>query len=186
MQEEKGKQELIKNLESYASFNDLEAKHRNHILKFLHENDNNFERSNLYGHITGSSWLLNKDKTKTLLNHHRKLNMWMNFGGHADGATDILSVAIKEAQEESGLKNIFPVQDSIFDVDVHAIPSNATKGEPEHLHYDIRYILWTSEKDYSVSKESINLKWVDLDEALEILKSDSLVRMIEKWKRLLK
>jgi len=185
MHEKHGKQLLIEQMESYVPFNDLEAKHKNNILKFLHEDDNNFERSNVKGHITGSAWLLNEDKTKVLLNHHRKLDKWMNFGGHADGDADILSVAIREAQEESGIENILSIADCIFDIDVHVIPANATKGEPEHLHYDIRYLLWTPDQDYVLSHESINLKWVDMKEALQMLKSDSLVRMIEKWKQVI-
>jgi len=183
-QQAQGKQKLISDLEAHISLDNLEKKHKEDILQFLRESENNFDRSNLKGHITGSSWLLNKDKTKVLLNHHRKLNRWMNFGGHADGETDILAVAIKETQEESGFTDVFPVQEAIFDVDVHTIPDKATKGEPEHLHYDIRYLLWTPEEDFSVTHESINLKWVDIDEAAKILKADSLVRMIEKWRKI--
>jgi len=180
MYEKRGKQKLIEQLQAYMPYDELEEKHRDRILQFLAEYDNNFRRSNLHGHITGSALLLNKDKTKVLLNHHRKLNMWMQFGGHADGDADILGVAIREAQEESGIEDIIPVDDSIFDLDVHAIPQ-AKNGEPEHFHYDIRYFLCTPEANYSVSKESISMKWVGLREASEILKGKSFVRMIEKW-----
>jgi len=181
MNEKQGKQKLIRQLEAYVSYNDLERKHRDHILQFLTEHDNNFRRSNLHGHITGSAWLINENGTKVLLNHHKKLNMWMNFGGHADGDTDILAVAIKEAQEESGFKEVFPYDGTIFDVDAHVIPARSVKNEPEHFHYDIRYLLCTTEHEYVISNESLDLRWVNVAEASGMLRSDSLVRMIEKW-----
>ena len=185
MKTKKNKQTLIRSIESYIPDTETEQKHRKSVLMFLRENNNNFERSNLKGHITGSAWLLNKEKTKVLLNYHRKFNKWMQFGGHADGDTDILAVAIKEAQEESGLTNIYPVFSTIFDVDVHAIPANLTKTEPAHYHYDVRYLLWTPEREYTISKESIDLKWVNINEIRSFVKAESLTRMIDKWEHII-
>lgn len=177
------KQILINQLQNYTPHNTTELKHRESILKFLSEQDNNFCRSNLSGHITGSGFLLNKNRDQILLTHHRKLNKWLQFGGHADGSSDILSVAIREAQEESGIENILPINTSIFDVDVHIIPSNATKGEPEHFHYDVRYLLWTSENNFKISEESLYLKWIDVNKILDFVKEKSFIRVMEKFNK---
>jgi 8-oxo-dGTP pyrophosphatase MutT (NUDIX family) len=182
---EQGKRRLIKEIQQYIPINETEQKHKNHLLSFLQESENNFDRSNLAGHITGSAWLLNNDKSMVLLTHHRKLNRWLPLGGHADGETDILAVAIKEAQEESGLTKVIPVQKLIFDIDVHVIPTNATKGEPEHYHYDICYLLWTAQDAFVVSKESLDLKWVAIDEIVDFATSESLLRMAGKWRKML-
>lgn len=180
----KQKQLLINNLQNYTPHTNTELEHKNNILKFLNEKDNNFDRSNLEGHITGSAFLLNKDKTKILLHHHRKLDKWLQFGGHADGSPNILSVAIREAQEESGIQNITPVKESIFDVDVHIIPEKTTKGEPKHFHYDIRYLLWTPSEKFNISSESIDLKWIHINEIEDFINTEAFMRMINKWKNI--
>lgn len=179
------KKDFVESLEKYEPMDTIEFGHKKQILDFFATSDNNFDRSNLSGHITGSAWLLNSDKTKALLTHHRKLNRWLQLGGHADGSADVLDVAIREAQEESGIDRVFVIQGEIFDVDAHLIPANATKGEPEHYHYDIRYILWTDQDDFKVSHESKDLKWISAQDAQKELTDDSFVRIIKKWKQIL-
>lgn len=180
----KTKESFVEDLKNYKPTNKKEEEHQNTILKFLNEKDNNFDRGNLEGHITGSSWLVNRNKTKTLLTHHRKLNKWLQLGGHADGSPDVLDVAIREAQEESGIEEIKPLYSTIFDIDVHLIPDRTTKGEPEHYHYDIRYLLYTDNENFQISKESINLKWICIKEIDDFSTPPSLDRMIKKWKNL--
>src|SRR5579871_3475936 len=121
MQKSYSLQEL---LAQYAPLYVAECAYKNTILDFLDQYPNAFERSLEVGHITASAWLVNKDNTKALLTHHRKLNMWVQLGGHCDGNTDALAVAIREAQEESGIMNIKPVTGAIFDIDVHLISEN--------------------------------------------------------------
>lgn len=94
-----------------------------------------FLRSNLAGHFTGSAWLVSGDGQRALLMHHRKLNRWLQPGGHADGDTDLARVALREAEEESGLSELV-VEPDIFDLDRHRIPARGE--EPEHWHYDAR------------------------------------------------
>src|SRR5437773_8684321 len=109
------------------------------LRQFVEANVDCFERSLQIGHITGSAWIVDRDRTHALLTRHRKLNKWLQLGGHADGDPDILRVALREAREESNLDAIRPVSEAIFDVDIHLIPERA--GEPEHLHYDVRFLL---------------------------------------------
>ncbi len=139
-----------------------------------------FDRTLPIGHLTGSAWLINADQSKVLLTHHRKLNRWLQLGGHADGEPDLLSVALREAFEESGLETIVPIKKEIFDIDIHLIPER--KDEAAHHHYDVRFALQSVGSDlFKVSEESHDLSWI-LIAALE-KKTDevSILRMKEKW-----
>jgi 8-oxo-dGTP pyrophosphatase MutT (NUDIX family) len=173
------RQTLQKLLESYKPYpEELEAKKR--ILRFVAMHEGCFERSLSIGHITASAWLLNKDKTKTLLMNHAKLNLWVQLGGHCDGNPDVLAVAIKEAQEESGIQNIVPVSNDIFDIDIHLISAN--KREAEHYHYDIRFLLQVASDEVIVqNSESNELRWVSKDRNELPTNARSVVRMFDKW-----
>ena len=154
--------------------------YKNRLLKFIDENKNCFDRELETGHITGSAWLINKTGDKALLIHHAKLNKWLQPGGHADGDPDILSVAIKEASEESGISSISPVSEEIFDIDIHEIPAN--KKEQSHFHYDIRFILQvTSDEEITINRESHELLWYGKDIKSLPTKEESVLRMHRKW-----
>lgn len=129
------------------------------ILDFVLQTPDCFERSHLAGHITGSAWLLNPDGDKALLTLHRKLKLWVQPGGHADGDADVLRVALREAEEESGISGILTLSREIYDVDIHTIPYHAPTATPEHLHYDIRYLLQAPHEHYAISDESEALGW---------------------------
>ena len=97
-----------------------------------------------------------------LLMRHKKLNKWLQLGGHADGNTDILCVALKEAREESGIEDIVFLQEDIFDIDVHQIPTiNST---PSHKHYDIRFLLQANHEDFIKNEEAYELRWFSFEE----------------------
>ncbi len=132
------------------------------------------------GHITGSAILIYQNGQMILMNHHKSLNRWLNFGGHCDGATDVFNVAIRETMEESGLTAFKPLSSKIIDLDIHTIPANIKKGEPEHLHYDIRYAMqMTGDQTPIISGESKDLKWMTFEEA-KALADESLQRLIKK------
>ncbi len=153
------------------------------FIEFVETQPECFERSLAFGHITGSAWVVNRDGTEVLLTHHRKLDCWLQLGGHADGDPDILSVATKEAEEESGLTDFTPVGEGIFDIDIHPIP--ARSNEPAHLHYDVRYVLRANGSiDFTVSEESHDLRWVPLEEVKNLTTEPSMARMVEKCRRL--
>ena len=172
--------QLLSQLESYVPIDQDEQKHKNTILDFVHSTPECFERSCTVGHITGSSWLLNKQGTRALLMHHKKLNLWLQLGGHCDGDADVLAVAIKEAQEESGIIGIGPVSKNIFDVDVHLIPAN--KKEKAHYHYDVRFLLHViSDEEIVQNAESEELRWIKKDVASLPTNELSVTRMHQKW-----
>lgn len=171
---------LVKLLENYFSPHKEELEFKEKMLSFINQYENCFERSLEIGHITASCWLVNKDNTKALLMHHAKLNRWFQLGGHCDGDTNILGVAIKEAQEESGIKLIEPISQEIFDLDIHRIPAN--KKEVAHDHYDVRFFLRVaSDEDVVQNRESKELRWIG--KKLEDLPTNnsSVVRMFNKW-----
>lgn len=135
-----------------------------------------FERTHLPGHITGSAWIVDPSHTQTLLVHHAKLNKWVQPGGHADGDENILQVAIREAEEETGLKKLIVVNQNPFDVDIHLIPKRA--DFPEHFHFDIRFLLEaTLEEKIIVSDESHDVKWIPLKSLEEYTQERSVLRM---------
>lgn len=154
------------------------------MLNFFDNHDGCFEKDNLPGHFTGSAWVISPDKNKILMTHHKKLNMWLQLGGHADGEKDLKSVALKEAKEESGFNNFSILSEEIFDLDIHKIES--INEEPEHLHYDVRFLLEAdpNEQDIIISEESHDVKWIHLDDVLEYNSEESISRMVKKTKTL--
>ena len=148
------------------------------FLALLDDPADPFVRERLEGHLTGGAWLVSADGRRTLLTHHRKLDRWLQLGGHADGDTDMARVALKEAEEESGLPDL-SVEGSIFDLDRHWIPER--KDVPGHWHYDVRYIVCASgNEDYVVSEESLALAWREIAPMAEDA-DESLSRMARKW-----
>lgn len=173
------RQTLLAALLDYHPIDDKDAALKNKIFRFVESTNQCFERTNLEGHITGSAWIVDKAKTHVLLTHHKKLNKWLQLGGHADGNPEVIAVALREAQEESGLKKIRLVSPNIFDIDIHLIPERA--DEPRHLHYDIRYIFEADlTEPLSVSDESNELMWVPLLSLEKFSLEESLLRMKRK------
>jgi 8-oxo-dGTP pyrophosphatase MutT (NUDIX family) len=153
-----------------------------------------FERSCLPGHLTGSAWVLSADRRRFLLTHHRKLDRWLQLGGHADGETDLAAVALREAREESGLAGLAFLGPTgaggrpiAIDLDVHAIPARG--GEPAHEHHDLRFALVARGGQARASGESHALRWFEmesLDSVLAALGADaSLLRLGRKARALL-
>jgi 8-oxo-dGTP pyrophosphatase MutT (NUDIX family) len=170
---------LISLLESYNP-TPTEIAYKERMLAFIKKHPDCFERSLEIGHITASAWLLNDAQDKVLLLHHAKLDLWVQPGGHCDGDSDVAAVALKEAQEESGINDIVLLSPAIFDIDIHAIPEH--KGVPAHDHYDVRFLMKARGSDAFVQNhESKAIQWFAKDEPLP---TDhlSVVRMHTKWK----
>ncbi|WP_291785176.1 NUDIX hydrolase [Luteibacter sp.] len=142
--------------------------------------DRPFHRETLEGHFTGSAWLVSADGERVLLMHHRKLGRWLQPGGHADGDADLAGVALREAEEETGLRDLAVVP-GIFDLDAHRIPARG--HEPEHWHFDVRYVVVArGSEDFAINEESLAMAWRPVSElAIDATAETSLRRMAGKW-----
>ena len=170
---------LLERLSAHTPYDGHEAVMMEALRQFVAAHADCFERSLQIGHITGSAWIVDRDRTHALLTHHRKLNKWLQLGGHADGDPDILRVALREAREESNLEAIRPVSEDIFDVDIHVIPARG--AEPEHLHYDVRFLFEADRSaPIAASEESRSLVWMPLAEISRVNPEESLARMVAK------
>jgi 8-oxo-dGTP pyrophosphatase MutT (NUDIX family) len=161
--------EYLEEREFRASFLDLLAHH-----------PDCFERSRVAGHITGSAWIVSPARDRCVLLHHRKLDRWLQPGGHADGERDVLQVALKEAREETGLLHFAVPSEAIFDIDIHEIPARGQ--ESAHYHYDIRFLLVADpEQPLPGNEESHRVEWVPMEEVDSRCKGErSLMRLVEK------
>ncbi|URL56938.1 NUDIX hydrolase [Luteibacter flocculans] len=150
------------------------------FVRLLRDEPRPFHRETVAGHVTGSAWLVSADGQRTLLMLHRKLERWLQPGGHADGDPDLAAVALREAEEETGLRDL-AVLPEIFDLDRHRIP--ARRDEPEHWHYDVRYVVVArGSEDVVANEESLELAWRSIaDIAADREADESLRRMATKW-----
>lgn len=176
------RENLIHELSHYKSYNAEEEDFRLRMLRLLQNEADCFHRHLAHGHITASALILNREADQVLLLHHRKLDRWLQPGGHADGDENTARVAEKEAREETGLKSISLLQGKIYDLDIHLIPER--KNEAAHLHYDIRYVFQAEpEEELQQNKESKAVAWVPVAEApLRTGNDESISRMLRKIK----
>ena len=159
---------LKEQIEKYMPFDEQEEQDKEQILNFINNYDDVLTRNNIIGHFSGSAFVVNKQRTKMLVVYHNIFDGWIYPGGHADGNEDLLSTAVREVEEETGLKV------KILDNDIYSIQSVAIKGHIKngkyvspHLHFDVLYIM---EADDSIplvyrEDESKGVKWIPLEEA---------------------
>lgn len=188
------RQPLLYMLARYRDAYPGEAAVVDRICRLVEAHADCFERTCRPGHITAAAWILSTDRRRALLAHHRKLDRWLQLGGHADGQWHVEEVALREAREESGLArfDIVPIDGVLmpFDIDVHEIPARYDASgqmiEDAHEHHDIRFLLIAhSDHEICVSEESHELAWCTPDEVLERTNEESIVRMLNKALELL-
>lgn len=175
---------LLDQLHAYTSDDEAEAQHRRAMLALLEAGDEAFSRDHFApGHFTASCYIVDADG-RLLLHHHRRLNRWLQMGGHVEAHESPDIAALREGREESGLGDLADVIGGIFDLDIHPIP--AAKGEPDHAHFDIRYLARTSSPDaLTIDRaESNELAWVTLDLAAELMPGPESARVLRKIDRM--
>ncbi|HEX9493482.1 MAG TPA: NUDIX domain-containing protein [Thermoanaerobaculia bacterium] len=171
-------------LDAYQPFDAIEDGHRHALLDLLRNTAAPYSRNQFDpGHVTASCFIVDPEG-RLLLHHHRRLDRWLQMGGHLEAGEEPAAAALREGTEESGLHDLH-LHDGIADLDVHVIP--AGKGEPLHRHFDVRYIARTALPDAIAVDvtESRGLMWFDLQRAAERMAGEESLRVIQKIGRLL-
>ena len=185
---------LLDMLECYRRAFPAEAEMVDRIEALIDEHADCFERTCRPGHITGAAWILSSDRRRCLLTHHRKLDRWLQLGGHADGQTHVEEVALREAREESGMTgfDFVPIAGALLplDVDVHEIPARFDASgqiiEDAHEHHDVRFLLMAhAGQSIATSDESHEIAWFTTEEVLRLTDEESVLRMLYKAAELL-
>jgi 8-oxo-dGTP pyrophosphatase MutT (NUDIX family) len=177
---------LLEDLARYReTADDLQRVQTDRIVEFIESCNAPWQRSYLAGHLTASAWIVDEQHEQALLIHHKKLNCWLQPGGHIDDDATFLDAALREAREETGLTDLALVPASgaslLFDVDVHAIP--ARRDEPEHFHYDLRFC-FEGRRDTKTSlntDESNDLRWFSL---VDIVHNNAIDESVAQMARL--
>lgn len=161
-----------KQLEQYKPYNAQEKKDQEIMLRYMDTFDNLFNRENEFAHFTASAWLVNEEHTKVLMAYHNIYNSWSWVGGHADGDTDLLQVALKEAKEETGLTNVKPMSAEIYAIEILGVPAHEKNGKhvATHVHLNVTYLLEASESDLTRIKpdENSDIGWFELERCVEV------------------
>ncbi|MBB6217186.1 8-oxo-dGTP pyrophosphatase MutT (NUDIX family) [Anaerosolibacter carboniphilus] len=158
----------ITEIKRYTPCNEQEEKDKAIILDCIKQFDNILTRENKIAHITSSGFIVNKMRDSVLMIHHNIYNAWAWTGGHADGEMDLLAVAIREAQEETGVKNIHPVATEIISLDILPVLGHVKRGAyvSSHLHLSVAYLVEADEEESLIVKidENSGVKWIPIAE----------------------
>lgn len=161
---------LTEQIRSYQPMNEQEERDKELILHCLETEKDIFTRENRLAHMTASAWIVNPERTKVLMAYHNIYHSWSWLGGHADGETDLLKVALKEAREESGIYHVKPVSEKIYSLEVLTVDGHVKRGEyvSSHLHLNVTYLLQAEETDVLHIKEdeNSNVGWFSLEDAV--------------------
>lgn len=173
---------LKEKIENYIPYDEQEERDKEQYLNFIDKFDDVLTRNNVFGHFSASAFIVNKERTKMLVVYHIINDGWIYPGGHADGEENLLSVAVREVEEETGLKA------KVLDENIYSIQSAPVKGHIKrgkyvsaHLHLDVVYLMEADDKIPLVYRddESKGVKWVSFEEATDETMCD-FIRPIHK------
>ncbi len=162
---------LFEEIENYVPFNEQEEQDRAVMLRYMQNCPDYLERDNQIGHFTASLWTVNRERTKTLMVYHKIYDSWAWIGGHADGDEDLRAVALRELEEETGVKRASFVSDDIFSLEILTVDGHVKRGSyvPSHLHLNVTYLVEADENEPLTVNEAENraVRWWTFDEALK-------------------
>lgn len=171
--------DLKTNIQMFKPYNEQEEVERKMMLEYINKFDDVLTRKNQFGHFTSSAFVLNKERTKILMIYHKIYNSWAWTGGHSDGDSDLLYVAMKEAKEETGIKNITPILDEIYSLEIINVNGHEKREKyiGSHIHLNVTYLLEADENEKLHIKEDENsgVKWVPIEDVLNVT-SEAWVR----------
>lgn len=170
--------ELKEMIERYVPYNEQEENDKEMMLEYIRTFKDVLTRENRMCHFTASNWIINKERTKILMIYHNIYKSWAWTGGHADGDSNLLHVALKEAEEETGLKNLKLLSNGIYGIQIVTVDSHVKRGKfvPSHLHLDCCFLLEADEEEVLRIKEDENsgVKWIDIDKAVEVTREEKM------------
>ena len=177
-------------IENYKPYNEQEENDKDMMLQYIDTFKDVLTRENRMCHFTASNWIVNKERTKVLMIYHNIYKSWAWTGGHADGDSDLLHVALKEANEETSLKNLKVLSDGIFAIEILTVDSHIKRGKfvPSHLHLDCCFLLEADENEVLKIKEDENsgVEWVDIDKVDVITNEEKMKTIYRKLNEKLK
>jgi len=175
---------LIDSIKKYNPYNEQEENDKEIIIRCFDIFDDILTRNNNIMHITSSAFIVNKNRTKVLMIHHNIYNSWCWTGGHADGEENLLLVAINEAKEETGVKNISPVSDDILSLDILPVFGHIKKGKyiSSHLHLSVAYLVEADDMEPLIFKpdENSDVKWIPIDKIDEYSNEPHMIKIYDK------
>lgn len=175
----------IKKIKSYTTYNEQELKDKELIIELISRYPNILTRENSIAHITSSGYIVNKNRDKVLMIYHNIYDSWSWTGGHADGDSDLIHVAVKEAKEETGLKNVYPLSNDIFSLDVLTVDGHIKNGKyiSSHLHLSIAYLLEADEDDELITnfEETKGVKWIPINEVKNNVSEPYMMKVYDKF-----
>lgn len=168
---------LEEQIKNYQPFNEQEEVDKEYFLKFINIFDDVLTRKNIFGHFSSSAFVVNEDKNKMVVVYHIISDGWMYPGGHADGEEDLLSVAVREVEEETGLKAKV-LDNNIYAIQADPVQPHIKNGKfvPAHIHFDVIYLLEANDKEPLMYREdeSKGVKWIDFKDVTD----DSIVPFV--------
>jgi 8-oxo-dGTP pyrophosphatase MutT (NUDIX family) len=174
-------------LEDYLASTEREVRQQRRMLELLKHDDAPFSRSSLSpGHFTASSFVIDHRCEQILLILHRTLGLWLQPGGHFENSDQSVETAARrEVFEETGIRNLkkLATWSGLFDIDIHTIPANPARGEPEHEHFDLRMAFMASRNQLETSSEVLEARWVPFNEVAGLGSDDSVIRCVQSLHR---
>lgn len=175
---------LLQEIENYIPRNQQEEQDRIQMIWFIKNYSDYLDRTNQLAHFSASVWTVNEEHTKTLMVYHNIYGSWAWIGGHADGEEDLCAVALRELQEETGIKNATLVSEQIFSLESLTVNGHFKKGiyVPGHIHYNVTYFAEADEKEALIVREDENsaVKWWSFEDALKVPSEPWMVEQIYK------
>ena len=171
-------------LEKYEPYNEQEQRDKEAMLRHMSLSKDYLTREDTTAHFSASNWIVNKERTKILMIYHNIYKSWAWVGGHADGDADLLHVALKEAEEETGLKNLKLLDKSLASLEIVSVDGHVKRGKyvPTHVHLNCTVLIEADENEPIRIKEDENsgVKWIDINEAPIITSEPKMAAIYQK------
>lgn len=176
--------DIVRDIAAYEPINEQERRDKELMLRFISEHEDAFSRENLIAHMTASAWLVNPARDRVLMVYHRIFDSWSWTGGHADGERDLLSVALREVAEETGVDHLRPVTEDIFSLEILTVDGHEKRGRyvPSHLHMNVTYLIEADDTQPLKVRpdENSGVQWFTPETALEVSTEPWFVERIYK------